>query len=153
MLSMNLSHGRYEPSTHCAGETHGHGSILSPRREIVPSDPMLNFCSVTVKERHIIVISWTSEVNGRRGSGEPLEIKMESALKPVDLSRPEGSDIYQIPAQGNRGDYKLLIEVERKETHTERERRATTEGERKKKSSPLFFLMPRVKRLQRPVGE
>jgi len=46
-------------------------------------------------------------------------IFQELALKPVDLSRPEGSDISQIPAQESRGDYKLLIEVERKETHRE----------------------------------
>ncbi|KAI3369821.1 hypothetical protein L3Q82_024647 [Scortum barcoo] len=32
------------------------------------------------------------------------EVSGEFTLKPVDLSRPEGSDIYQIPAQGNRGD-------------------------------------------------
>lgn len=31
-------------------------------------------------------------------------IFQEFTLKPVDPSKPEGSDIYQIPAQGNRGD-------------------------------------------------
>lgn len=77
-------------------------------------------------------------------------IFQEFTLKPVDLSRPEGSDIYQIPAQGIRGRLKTS-DWGREQRNTESEG-----GERQREkayASPLFLLMPQVKDLHRQVCE